>query len=228
MPIGDFIARRTVVVIDGRRFVCRPPTVATVHRLLEAFPRLVHAVAKAVHLDGMTWDESAARDVLAAFVSSPALAGVLDTCCTLHGAAPGELVDLAAGRADVRGRLADAVFGLCDPARIVASLDLPAAVRRAEVAAKPGGDPAPADAPARIDTALCVAALRYHVTPLDVTEWPYEAFLSIDEVEAALASMAATAGRYGATGGSRGIDLTAPADELRAQGIAVLRPKKRG
>ncbi|HOC17122.1 MAG TPA: hypothetical protein PKK95_02585 [Vicinamibacterales bacterium] len=164
--IGDFDSGRRVVLAGGRRYLCRPPTVRTVDRVLTLFLTEVSALHAAAADVSLTPEE-----ILRVLSGDRRLAEVLDTCVELWGAAPGELVELLADNRDLQVELALAVVGLCDAAWIWSTLHLAEALEAQEQA--PIG---PEDATTQ-DAVLCRIAAAFGRPPHELLDWPYGAFV---------------------------------------------------
>ena len=175
---ADFLRNERVVVIDGRRWICRPPTVSTVARLLLLYGPEVWATSRAYYVDGTIGKDVDARSILDAFIGDARAARVLDTCVSLHGGAPGEAAELIAASVALQAELSAAVLSLCNPRRIAASLHLDVAATKDPLAREP--EPQDGDEPSSLEASILMLAERYRCSPLDVAEWPYEAYLSAE------------------------------------------------
>lgn len=220
--LRDFCARTRVVTFEGRRFVCRPPSVRTIATLLDVLGAEIWALAKSYHVDGVR--EGFEPDaVLGVLLGGARGAAVLATCVDLHAGAPGELEEIAARSDELQRELAVAVLELCDWRRILDDLSLDVAAR-ATPGAVAGGD----DVVSEQELLLCALAERFGCAPHAVAEWPYEAFLTAgvallglydmekERIHSALAEVRPRPAR----GGPIGVPAVVP-------GRAVLRPKAR-
>ena len=159
MGLSALIRERRPVVLAGRRFIVRAPTVGTVQLLVSLFPDTLQAVTAA-------WRAARAGGVAVApeafvplFVGrAGALARVLGTC--VETTVPPERWPLS--------ELATAALSLCDPLRIARAL-----------APDEGAD---VSDPLRASESVCRLARSYRCAPHAVMDWPYEAFLEVTEV----------------------------------------------
>lgn len=170
MGLEHFIPRRMPVHEGGHAYLCRGPTVATVHLVLGYYASEIVAAR-------LAWDEDPpvvdAGELVRLAVAGLAEAAddrvrrVLETC-----------VDGDLSAAPLR-RLAEACLELCDLPRILGGVDL--------------RNPDAGDTPAeQVDetvsdqsVAICKLAGQYGCSPMDVMDWPYEALLEAMEVAAA-------------------------------------------
>lgn len=170
MRLEDFAPQSRVVNVGGRRCVCRPPTLAVVHRFLSLFWAEVAATASA-YGQGAEWDVSPIDDLLSLFTRDERCDWVLCQCVD----------DYDSGDEATRETLCRAVLSLCDVSRIVASLNLDAA---GPTIAKVLDNRIDEDAEAAVSEAaigVCLLAERLNMTPLDVMQLPYEAYLTARE-----------------------------------------------
>ena len=169
MGLEHFIVRRRVVHTGGLRFVCRGPTVATVHLVLGYYGAEILAARDALD------DDTDAVALIAAAI--PTLAGIIDgrVARVLETCVEGNLTD--AQPATLR-TLAEACLSLCDLPRILAGLDVP---DEPDEDATEGEDTGPS--PQSI--AITLIARDHGCSPLDVLDWPYEALIEVLEVREA-------------------------------------------
>jgi hypothetical protein len=196
----DLLPRRRVVLRGARRFVCHPPTYATIVRLLALYPATLERAAQiAKEADGRL---SPAHYLPLFVVDAENAAAVLETCCELVGGAPGEFEEAVATDDGLALELGRAVLSICDPGRIAEALDLGAIERAA--------DPRPEGEPDAIETTCVILAERFGVSPLEVLEWPFEAYLSVLDTVAHIESERTARMKGGGSGrGMRGIPITA-------------------
>jgi len=221
MSLVSFARRTRVLVIDGRRFVCRPPTVATVARAYELILGEVWVLAKMVYRDGR---ELSPDDMLDALTGDLRFAAVLDTCVDLHGAAPGELLELLATNEPLQRRLALACAALVE--------DWPAVIDSLHVEefgrAEPGsgGSTSDEDEPSEHEVSLWSTATACGLDPQSVADWPYEDLLAARKTAHWMAEQAAARVSYesdGAPQHRKGTSIRADAspDVLARAGISV-------
>ena len=170
MAFGDLIRRRRLVDIGGRRYVCRPPSAATVYLTLHAYGQHAEVARRTLRVDPSTQPATndEAREILsAAMLDEPEhLPEILATC-----------VEPAPPQADCRAALAG-VLDLFDVLRVGQSI--------ADDLSKPkatASDESIEDAPTRMAVQV---AKRFHLSPLEVAnDWPYEAVLTVQDIGAA-------------------------------------------
>lgn len=170
MSLDHFIVRRSVVIgDDGRRYVCRGPTVATVHLALGLFSAEIMA-ARGV------WEGGDAavvlREALQTLLKRPdgRIQAVMATCVECD-VLPADLL-----------RVGTVCFGLCDIQRVVEGLTIP----DADDAKSGDYDPDPGPDPQTV--AVVRLAQEFSCSPMDVLEWPYEALLDTLDTLNAIAS----------------------------------------
>ena len=156
MPLLDFMHGRRSFVTGGRVYQIGRPTVETVFRLLRLFPREIGACETA-----MAGKEVNLLDVLPVFVRhADRFAEVLETCVSGDGPPSSWPLDA----------LAREVLRDCDSDRIVSEFR--------------AGEPDPDVVPREVsgesleDVAFCQIAQFYHVSPMELARWPFEAYLS--------------------------------------------------
>lgn len=167
--LAYYLPRQRVITDGGRRLVCRPPSVHTVALALHVWQTRIAALLSDLHPE----THPSEVELVGLFLGDERAAAVLATCCELHGAVPGETEEYLRGRADMQARAALAVLELCDPASIVRALGF-------------GSDPSQAPEPERsreiapdAESSYYLAVARaYHVSPLALADWPYDAFLA--------------------------------------------------
>lgn len=170
MPVLDFVREERPVRVAGRSYRVGPPTVGTVLLALGLLADRALAVAQAL-ADGKLDAETPLEDLVAVFSASPALPRVLATCVRGEDGLPA--LDLAELDKFSLQTLTLASLHLCDIERIVESLSLREALEQAKSGAQPldyGFDVAAYN--------LVSAARALGVAPLDLTAWPWEAFLT--------------------------------------------------
>ncbi len=160
-----------VVRVGERRFVCRPPTLEALVRLLMLYPLEVQAIqgARLEHPElPATLD-----DLLPLFLADRARAAtVLEACVALHGGVPGEARELLTADAGALEAIARAVVALCDVEALARDLPPPHAK-----------DSSPPELPAdeqdsTWDIALCGVGRAFGVPPHELYAWPAEAVLA--------------------------------------------------
>ena len=174
MAFFDLLNRETTVVIGGRRVVCRPPTIQTVLAVLGLYRDELRVFLESPMAAAAPDDIQAALEVL--FLADSRRARiVLSTCCRCDD---GQELPLFEDLAP----LAVAVLSICRPQKIASRLDVDPLRRPAEdgpddSAGADGGESVDPLARAVVDTGLW-----FRLSPLEVAEWPYEAFCAVREV----------------------------------------------
>jgi hypothetical protein len=168
MPVSDFIEQATTIRSGGRLIVCRPPTVATIFRVLETYGMEIRALAAARHKDPEKFSDIVEHAVdLLIGLRSPA--SVLETCCRVVGGVPGDVAHAIQEDPALAPVLVRAVLGMCDGPRIAEALQLGAEAPPAEV--QDAED-------SYLDDVVVSMSQRFGITPQELVEWRYEAFLS--------------------------------------------------
>lgn len=177
MSLIDFCSRTEVVRRGGVVVRCHPPTVETMHLFLLVYASEIMAAAKMAYELELSLGDDPAKTLLPLFTKDRARAlTVLQTCCEpAMGVLLEDAIQADGGLVDA---LAAAVLRLCDPARIVGSLCLRAAL---EVADTPEELPEalPEEGPSPQELAVVALAQRFHIDPSAICAWPYERFLSV-------------------------------------------------
>ena len=176
MTLRPFLGERTVLVRGRRRFVCRPPTVATVFRLVASFPGEVlglYKSASALAAKGITVEGGVASSLV---VVLPLLlkrreefASVLETCVEVWDAAPGELAAVIDGDVPLVVDLVASCLDLVE--------DLPALVETLHLDKFLADQESGAEAeinvgPSAQVVALAVLARTFACDPMAVAAWP--------------------------------------------------------
>jgi hypothetical protein len=180
VPVRDFIQERRVVQMGPRRFIIRKPTVATLEAVLGLYAVEITKVFQACAL-GLPPDPLAA--LLPVFLAGGGskLADVLATCCEPAD----EVAEAIAEHPEAAEALVMAVLSIADLPRIVGSLDFTSEERAAKLAriAEQHGVPPPESEEGPSERALAIVLLseRFHLSPMTVMDWPYEAFLTVCE-----------------------------------------------
>lgn len=207
-----FAKRERTVTVEGRRFVCRPPTVDTIDRLYGLYGREIWALGHAYYHDG----HKEIADPEALFIlllGEERGAELLSTCVT----APGETVpvdELLRLMPSAQATLARVVLSLCNVGRIVASLELERATDDQVLAGTTEAD----EDVSGFDAAVIAIAQAHGCSPMELLEWPYEAFLASESFRALAERRAAP---------TDSVSAFASPTELAASGYQVLRPKAR-
>lgn len=172
MPLLDFARREVALqIVGGPRLVCRPPTVRTVAVFLQRFGLQAAALCTAVD-QGLSLKPEEALDHFLADLNRGDAVAVLKTCVDTGGV---PLSGLVKQRHGLLKDLAEACLSLTDPARIIEATGLRKALdNQAGDAKADDGEDLDADA-------VCYVAAHFGVSPSDVLEWPYLAFLSAGE-----------------------------------------------
>ncbi len=175
MPLRDLIPKRRFVDVGGRRYLCRPPAWSTVRLVLELYPAEILALAKGFR--GIE-RRPKVQEVLPLFVDRR-MAAILPTCVEIVGGRPGDLEECVSSDPGLASILCGEVLRLCDPERIVRSLNLDAAVDEI-LERKAPEDGAAAPDPVHA-LGACVLAKTFSVPPHEVLGWPYEEILELAE-----------------------------------------------
>jgi hypothetical protein len=192
MSLEAAARRMRLVEHHGRRYVVRPPTLATVVIADGLFPKEIAAFAnQAVDHPSMLGENDAARrGILQALLRdcSDGRAGeVLETCCSLCGGGPGDVLTATIDDAELAVVLGLAVLSLCDVPVCFKRAGwekigkLPIDVLEAE---QPRGWYDPGEQQAEIG--LVAIARRHGCAPHDVMQWPFEVVLMTNEASKVL------------------------------------------
>lgn len=216
MSLVSFARRTRVLTVDGRRFVCRPPTVATVARVYELLLGEVWAIAKMVYRDGR---ELTPDDVLDGLTGDMRFASVLETCVTLHGAAPGELVELLAGNEAMQRRLALCCASLVeDWDAVLESLHLE---EFGKALPGEGERPADSDGPSEHEAIVWSVATACGQSPVSVAEWAYEDLLAAHKTARWIASASLPSGERETAREGPKLRADSPPEVLAQHGVVV-------
>lgn len=147
------------MTVGGRAYAVGPPTVETVYVFIERFGLEAAALAKAAQTMPVSLD-----DAVSWFASSDGAASVLETC--VDGVLPGDSEELA--------QLAVEVIRSCDIQAIAKQLDLAGGLDRIKREIE---DPDPPQCPNDM-FGILYAAQKFHVSPIDLMRWPYEAYIA--------------------------------------------------
>lgn len=170
MRLEDFAPQSRAITIGGRRYVCHPPTLAVVHRFLSLFWAEVAATASA-YGQGAEWEASPVDDLLSLFTRDERCDWVLCQCVD----------DYEEGDVETREALCRAVLSLCDVARIVAALNLEQAGPTIARVLDNRVDEADESTVSDAAVGVCLLAERLNMTPLEVMQLPFEAYLTARE-----------------------------------------------
>lgn len=172
MAVLDWIRREIVIIDRGRRFVCRPPSLAAVLIVLGDFDEALRTLHEEATEAAVTWDAGMIERTAAVLTDDPRSVATLLRCVTLEGGAPGALetalIDEKSGPR-LRLQLALAVLSMCDLARIGGAMFAGAPTPEAE----------DDDAVTGLDTLIAAVSAGQHLHPLDVAELPYETWLTL-------------------------------------------------
>lgn len=156
----------------GRRFLCRAPTVQTIHWLLQLFYVELAGLIKAVQAlpAGQSW-----TTLLHAYTARDRikLAVLLSTCVELWQGAPGELEELVQDNQDLALQLIQAVVHLADVEAISESM----ALDRLPEISKEQREQTAEEMVSAQDRAVCHVAMLFHQSPEQVMQWSYMAFV---------------------------------------------------
>lgn len=170
MRLEDFAPQSRAIDVGGRRYVCHPPTLAVVHRFLSLFWAEVAATASA-YSSGAEWEASPVDDLLSLFTRDERCDWVLCQCVD----------DYDSGDEAARDTLCRTVLSLCDVPRIVASLNLESAAPTIAKVLDNRLDEEDQSAVSEAAIGVCLLAERLNMTPLEVMQMPYEAYLTARE-----------------------------------------------
>jgi len=182
--IRSLMHEHTVVVHAGRRFVCRKPTCETVILALGSFGVELLGLRRVYRQTPAVFEIEPVALALRHIKNLPRLASVLATCCELHGGAPGELVELLAGRGGrmLAGELIAGILSLCDLERLIAATEMDRLVDELEKEPAPG--PAVAretDGPSAMELLAASLGERFGTAPHEVMTWPYLEVIDLAE-----------------------------------------------
>ena len=177
MPSIGLLVRERVVSVGGRRYICRPPTVATYLLSSGTILDFILSSLRALR-DAGVLDDAKVEDLLHPALTSPSTAELIATCCELDEAAPGELLDKLRQDFDLRVMIASECLSLCDVAEVA---------RMAGISLDSSKSSATASDPEEDVVAhwLCDLAELYSCAPHDVLRWPVESALIATSYQAA-------------------------------------------
>lgn len=170
MSLRDLIGERRLVVVAGRRFIVRPPTVRTFYLALECFGSEIAIVRSAARKAEGGLSVAVA---VAPFLTDPGhtrLARVLKTCVEFPIGLEGDFERVLADDDATAMELALTVADMIDVKGLDAMLTPPDAQR-----VEPGESDGPSD-----ESALVFGcAERFHIDPMAVMEWPAGVFADV-------------------------------------------------
>lgn len=169
-----FLIERRPVQHAGRRYLCGPPTIATVLLFVEHYGTELALLA-----DPEAKMPNEPELLLPFLAHGPRAAEVLATCCQLHAAAPGEFEQLVGQDKDLSIRLATEVLQLVDVQRVVGAMPVAEANAALKGSAAPAADVVPGVSNLVLGVAL--VARFFGVPPHQVMAWPFEEFLEVTE-----------------------------------------------
>jgi hypothetical protein len=192
MSLEAAARRMRLVEHRGRRYVVRPPTFATVVLADALFPKEIAAFA---HLTVgnpalLAENDAVRRGILGGFLqdTSDGRAGeVLETCCSLSGGYPGDVLASTLHDPELAIALGVAVLSLCDVPRCFKSAgwekvgSTPIEILDAE---RPHGWVDPSGQ--RGEVAIVAMARLHGCAPHDVMAWPFEEVLMANEASTIL------------------------------------------
>lgn len=217
--LTDFMRREKVLRIGGRRFIVRPPTGRTLLMALLRYEREIAAMVSGVQKYRETDPEAADQLTVSAvaryLASGERGAEVLETCCELVGALPGETREALAHDDAAQRQIAEAAADLLlDPARVGAS-----------IAAMFSGTATEFDGPSDGEVRVYLLARAFGVPPQTVLDWPWEQFLAACELYDYQQRMTAQAIERPLARAASTVSGRASADELMAAGWKVSTPQ---
>jgi hypothetical protein len=175
--------RIRIVDWRGRRYVCRPPTVATLRVASRLFSGEIASFAHAVKERPDLMDPATYHDTLGKLlgVGCGAASGeLLETCVRRSGGGPGDVAADVADDLTLSYELIVAVVSLCDVHRCfkAAGWDrigaTPVEVLQADV------DPDEVNTSERDkEIAIVKLATEHGCSPMEVMAWPFEVFLMV-------------------------------------------------
>lgn len=199
MSLEAAAGRLCVVIHDGRRYIVRAPTLATVLLASGLFPEEVAAFAKvAVENPAVL---TGGRDVWAGVISDMRLdvsdgrAGeVLESCCALMGGGPGDVLVHTSADAELAVNLAGAVLSLCDVPKCFEAAGWGKVGKKSIEELESGKPEGWFDPGARnLEIGLYNLAKEFHCSPGDVMCWPFEFVVMTNEIRGILANPASAA-----------------------------------
>lgn len=170
MSVMDLFARKIQVTHEGRIFDVSRPTVETVLYAVTLFRSEIAEYLTQSTGHDLSVDQHVNNLCAIALVYPARLIQVLNTCIVSRDGHP---ITPSATRGLLR-----ALLGLCDPVRIVSTLDLN------EFAFVPVTDEqtvSDASEPDLMQLNVCKLAMAFHISPLEVVMWPYEAVVAVNE-----------------------------------------------
>ncbi len=172
MSFGNLIRHRRPFFYDGRRYVVRGPTYATIYTLMEQYGVEVYAIARQY----MEKPESVTAEALLRLVPEHGtddrrMVAVLSTCVD---------TDVDPALWPLRG-LVRASIGMADLEAILRYLDIQGLGEAAE-----GGANGEYDGPSPESVGIVQLATLFHVPPHEVADWPFEAVMQTWECLEAL------------------------------------------
>lgn len=153
------------IEVGGRRFVCRPPTLATVALAMEVFSVEFWALARAYYHEGRT--EVADALGIIGLLCGERMAAVLETC--VSGQIPSDR--------DGQRALCEVVLAMTDVRALIASLNLSEATRSESIedVARTEDDGSGLSV---FDEVAIALGQRLGCSPRDVYDWPYDGYLA--------------------------------------------------
>lgn len=172
MSLADLIEGRKVIRAGGREFTCRPPTLATVTRVLHLFGKRLVALTVQIRVGAIPPEKRTAEDLVTLFLG-PRLAEVLETCVTMRG--PGDFLKVAQDP-DLQLRLARAVLGLTNPEKIARILNID------DYISGERDDRETGELITGAELVVARVAQAHGCSPSEVMEWPYLAYVAAREL----------------------------------------------
>jgi hypothetical protein len=175
--------RIRIVAWHGRRYVCHPPTVATLRVASGLFSGEIASFAHAVKERPDLMDPATYQDTLVKLLEDGAAAAeLLETCVSRHGGEPGDVsIDVRSDR-ELAIELILTVVSLCDVHRCykAAGWDRIGATP-VEVLQQPANRDEMNASGRNLEIAVVKMAESHGCSPMDVMAWPFEVFLMVSE-----------------------------------------------
>jgi hypothetical protein len=166
--VSLFRERQAVVESEGRRFICRPPTVETLDLAFLLFGDEIVKLARAYYVEGGGWLFGPEEDLIPLFIADARGAFLLATCVDAEQRRGASKHELFTSR-PLRLLLASACVGLCDFESVLDGLKLGDVL---DMAAEPGEL-------SGIDSSVLVVARSCGLSPFEVMRWPMDSFVSV-------------------------------------------------
>jgi len=182
MALRSLMGGNTVVLHEGGRYVCRPPTCETVLLAMEHFGAELLGCRMAYRSNAAVYATVPIQVVLSTINDARRLAQILATCCELHGGAPGEIADRLAGKGgrELAAKLIAGVLAVCDLGHLIEATELDRQVDEIEKQPAEASTPTQ-DGPAAMEILAAMLGERFGIAPHEVMAWPYLAVIDLAE-----------------------------------------------